>query len=295
VLRDILTDAQQTVLELLNRIPEVRSFYLAGGTALALHLGHRRSRDFDFFRAKEFAPQDFLSVLRDAGELDVFQEATGTLTVGLRGVPVSFFHYAYPLLRPLHESPWAISVADPEDIAALGIGYVIEGRGIFPELTVEENLALGAYRRRGPEIRADVGHVHTLFPVLRERSRQLAGTLSGGEQQMLAIGRALLLRPRLLMLDEPSLGLAPLLVREIFRTIAGVNRDGTAILLVEQNAHMALSIAHYGCVLESGRLVLEGSAADLAENPNVQELYLGVTREPSIKGWKRYKVRRRWA
>ena len=184
---------------------------------------------------------------------------------------------------------------DPEDIAALGIGYVIEGRGIFPELTVEENLALGAYRRRGPEIRADIAHVHTLFPVLRERRRQLAGTLSGGEQQMLAIGRALLLRPRLLMLDEPSLGLAPLLVREIFRTIAGVNRDGTAILLVEQNAHMALTIAHYGYVMESGRLVLEGSAADLAENPNVQELYLGVTREPSIKGWKRYKVRRRWA
>jgi branched-chain amino acid transport system ATP-binding protein len=184
---------------------------------------------------------------------------------------------------------------DPEDIAALGIGYVIEGRGIFPELTVEENLALGAYRRRGPEIRADIAHVHALFPVLRERRRQLAGTLSGGEQQMLAIGRALLLRPRLLMLDEPSLGLAPLLVREIFRTIAGVNRDGTAILLVEQNAHMALTIAHYGYVMESGRLVLEGSAADLAENPNVQELYLGVTREPSIKGWKRYKVRRRWA
>ena len=188
-----------------------------------------------------------------------------------------------------------LSGMDPEDIAALGIGYVIEGRGIFPELTVEENLALGAYRRRGPEVRADVGRVHTLFPVLQERRRQMAGTLSGGEQQMLAIGRALLLRPRLLMLDEPSLGLAPLLVREIFRTIAGVNRDGTAILLVEQNARMALSIAHYGYVLESGRLVLEGSAADLAENPNVQELYLGVTREPSIKGWKRYKVRRRWA
>ncbi|HET6948593.1 MAG TPA: ABC transporter ATP-binding protein [bacterium] len=184
---------------------------------------------------------------------------------------------------------------DPEDIAALGIGYVIEGRGIFPELTVEENLALGAYRRRGPEVRADVGRVQTLFPVLQERRRQLAGTLSGGEQQMLAIGRALLLRPRLLMLDEPSLGLAPLLVREIFRTIAGVHRNGTAILLVEQNAHMALSIAHYGYVLESGRLVLEGSAGDLAENLNVQELYLGVTREPSIKGWKRYKVRRRWA
>ncbi|HEU5298546.1 MAG TPA: ABC transporter ATP-binding protein [bacterium] len=184
---------------------------------------------------------------------------------------------------------------DPEDIAQRGIAYVLEGRGIFPELTVEENLALGAYRRRGVESRADLDRVHVLFPILRERRRQLAGTLSGGEQQMLAIGRALLLRPKLLMLDEPSLGLAPLLVREIFRTIAEVNRDGTAILLVEQNAHMALTIAHYGYVMESGRLVLEGSAADLAENPNVQELYLGVTREPSIKGWKRYKVRRRWA
>jgi branched-chain amino acid transport system ATP-binding protein len=112
---------------------------------------------------------------------------------------------------------------------------------------------------------------------------------------MLAIGRAVLTRPRLLMLDEPSLGLAPLLVREIFRTIAAINEGGTAILLVEQNAHMALSIAHYGYVLESGRLVLEGTAQDLAENPNVQELYLGVSREPSIKGWKRYRVRRRWA
>jgi len=184
---------------------------------------------------------------------------------------------------------------DPEDIAALGIGYVLEGRGVFPELTVEENLRLGLYRRRDGGGAADLARVHALFPVLRERRRQLAGTLSGGEQQMLAIGRALLGRPRLLMLDEPSLGLAPRLVHEIFRVIAGINRDGTAVLLVEQNARMALSIAHAGYVLESGRLVLEGTAQELAENPNVQELYLGVTREPSIKGWKRYKVRRRWA
>ncbi|MDQ7842562.1 MAG: ABC transporter ATP-binding protein [Armatimonadota bacterium] len=184
---------------------------------------------------------------------------------------------------------------DPEDIAALGIGYVLEGRGIFPELTVEENLRLGGYRRRDGALREDLEYVHGLFPVLRERRGQLAGTLSGGEQQMLAIGRALLMRPRLLMLDEPSLGLAPLLVREIFRTIAAINALGTTILLVEQNAHMALSIAHYGYVLESGRLVLEGTAQDLAQNPNVQELYLGVSREPSIKGWKRYKIRRRWA
>lgn len=188
-----------------------------------------------------------------------------------------------------------INERDPEDIAALGIGYVIEGRGIFPELTVEENLRLGTYRRRDGSVRADIEHVHGLFPVLAERRRQVAGTLSGGEQQMLVIGRAVLTRPRLLMLDEPSLGLAPLLVKEIFRTITAINEGGTAVLLVEQNAHMALSIAHYGYVLESGRLVLEGTAQDLAENPNVQELYLGVSREPSIKGWKRYKVRRRWA
>ena len=188
-----------------------------------------------------------------------------------------------------------ITGMDPEDIAALGIGYVIEGRGIFPELTVEENLRLGAYRRRDRGVREDFYYVHRLFPILWERRGQVAGTLSGGEQQMLAIGRAVLMRPRLLMLDEPSLGLAPLLVKEIFRTITAINTGGTAILLVEQNAHMALSIAHYGYVLESGRLVLEGNAQELAENPNVQELYLGVSREPSIKGWKRYKVRRRWA
>jgi len=134
-----------------------------------------------------------------------------------------------------------------------------------------------------------------LFPFLVERRRQLAGTLSGGEQQMLAIARALLMKPKLLMLDEPSLGLAPRLVREIFQTITRINQDGMAILLVEQNARMALSIAHYGYVLESGRLVLEGTAQELAENPNVQELYLGVVREPSVKGYARYKVRRRWA
>ena len=176
---------------------------------------------------------------------------------------------------------------DPEDIARLGIGYVLEGRGIFPELTVEENLRLGAYvRRNGAGLAEDMTRTHSLFPILKERREQLAGTLSGGEQQMLAIARALLMRPKLLMLDEPSLGLAPRLVAEIFRIIMEINRAGTSILLVEQNARMALSVAHYGYVLESGRLVLEGPA---------QELYLGVTRTRSGKGYKRYKTKRRWA
>jgi branched-chain amino acid transport system ATP-binding protein len=185
---------------------------------------------------------------------------------------------------------------DPEDIARLGIGYVLEGRGIFPELTVEENLRLGTYtRQNGTGVADDIARTHVLFPILLERGAQLAGTLSGGEQQMLAIARALLTRPALLMLDEPSLGLAPRLVTEIFRIITEINRDGTAILLVEQNARMALSIAHYAYVLESGRLVLEGPATELLENANVQELYLGVNRESAMKGYKRYKIKRRWA
>lgn len=117
--REVLTEPQQALLELLSRIGEVRTFYLAGGTGLALHLGHRRSRAFDFFRPKEFAPQELLSVLRETGELDVLLEAAGTLTVALRGTPTSFFRYDYPLLRPLHESPWDLLLADPEDIAAM--------------------------------------------------------------------------------------------------------------------------------------------------------------------------------
>jgi branched-chain amino acid transport system ATP-binding protein len=183
---------------------------------------------------------------------------------------------------------------DPDDVARLGIGYVIEGRGIFPELTVDENLALGGYTR-GDDIRADRERVLDLFPILGARGRQMAGTMSGGEQQMLAIARALLMRPALLMMDEPSLGLAPRLVQEIFATIRQINAAGTTILLIEQNAHMALSVAHYGYVLESGRLVLEGPAGDLAGNANVQELYLGITQETSAKGYRRYKTRRRWA
>lgn len=184
---------------------------------------------------------------------------------------------------------------DPEAIARLGIGYVLEGRGIFPELTVDENLTLGGFTRGDRAVRSDRDRITTMFPILAERRGQLAGTLSGGEQQMLAIARALLMRPKLLMFDEPSLGLAPRIVQEIFQTIVRINQDGMAILLIEQNARMALAVAHYGYVLESGRLVLEGTGPDLAENPNVQELYLGVAREPSVKGYARYKIRRRWA
>lgn len=126
--REILTESQQTLLELLSRIAEVRTFYLAGGTALALHLGHRRSRDFDLFRPKDFDPQELLSALRETAELEVLREAAGTLTVTLRGVPTSFSRYDYPLLRPLHESPWGLGLADPEDIAAMKVA-ALAGRG----------------------------------------------------------------------------------------------------------------------------------------------------------------------
>jgi branched-chain amino acid transport system ATP-binding protein len=152
---------------------------------------------------------------------------------------------------------------------------VPEGRRIFNRLTVVENLEMGAYTRGDPEIAADMEHVFTTFPRLKERRTQVAGTLSGGEQQMLAIGRALMARPRLLLLDEPSMGLAPVLVEQIFETVQTINRQGVTILLVEQNAAMALSIAERGYVLETGRLPLEGRARELADNPEVRRAYLG--------------------
>lgn len=185
---------------------------------------------------------------------------------------------------------------DTEDIAAMGIAHVVEGRGVFPELSVGENLQLGAYRRTDKTgIKQDTEWVFSLFPRLQERLTQLAGTLSGGEQQMLAIGRALLGRPRLLLLDEPSVGLAPRLVTEIANVLKEINRQGTTILLVEQNARMALKVAEYGFVLDTGRIVLEGTAAELTANENVQEMYLGVQQEASVKGYRRWKPKRRWA
>jgi branched-chain amino acid transport system ATP-binding protein len=163
----------------------------------------------------------------------------------------------------------------PHEIVARGIAHVPEGRRIFNRLTVRENLLMGAYLRNDGGVEGDLDRVFALFPRLHERITQVAGTLSGGEQQMLAIGRALMARPKVLLLDEPSMGLAPVLVEQIFETIAEVNRQGTTILLVEQNAAMALSIAHRGYVLETGAVVLAGTAATLAENTDVRRAYLG--------------------
>jgi branched-chain amino acid transport system ATP-binding protein len=164
----------------------------------------------------------------------------------------------------------------PHRIVRLGISQVPEGRKIFARLTVTENLEMGAFtRKNGAHISKDMRDVFELFPRLEERRTQIAGTLSGGEQQMLAIGRALMARPRLLVLDEPSMGLAPLLVESIFETIVNINTDGTTILLVEQNAMAALSIANYGYVLETGNIVLEGDGAVLLDDPQVRKAYLG--------------------
>lgn len=170
--------------------------------------------------------------------------------------------------QPIHELP-------PHQIVSRGVAHAPEGRKIFNRLTVTDNLEMGAYLRSDGTIAEDVERVFTLFPRLKERRSQVAGTLSGGEQQMLAIGRALMARPRILLLDEPSMGLAPILVEQIFETVRDINRQGTTILLVEQNAAMALSIAHRGYVLETGTIALRGSALELQEHPEVKRAYLG--------------------
>jgi branched-chain amino acid transport system ATP-binding protein len=170
-----------------------------------------------------------------------------------------------------------ISATPPQDIVQLGISQSPEGRHCFPRMSVRENLELGAYLRRDrAEINEDLETVFTLFPRLQERDRQKAGTMSGGEQQMLAIGRAMMARPKLLLLDEPSMGLAPILVERIYETIAEINRQGTTILLVEQNANFALEYASRGYVLETGTIALADKSAALRENPEVQKAYLGT-------------------
>ncbi len=162
------------------------------------------------------------------------------------------------------------------EIVALGIGHSPEGRRIFGRLTVQENLEMGAFRRNDQAgIRDDMERVLALFPRLRERIAQTGGTLSGGEQQMLAIGRAMMTRPRILLLDEPSMGLAPVLVESIFQTIQNINAQGGTVLLVEQNAYMALGIAHRAYVLQTGEIILKGPATELRENPEVKKAYLG--------------------
>ena len=162
------------------------------------------------------------------------------------------------------------------DLVSQGLVMVPEGRGIFTRMTIEENLRMGAYLRRDDQIDADMESVYQRFPRLKERHRQLAGTLSGGEQQMLAMGRALLARPKLLLLDEPSMGLAPIMVDQIFKVVQDVSQQGVTVLLVEQNAHRALELANRAYVLDSGEMVLSGAASDLLRDPQVQAAYLGV-------------------
>ncbi len=187
---------------------------------------------------------------------------------------------------------------DAAEIVRMGIFQVMEGRRVFEHLTVEENLRAGSYIRRDRGVKDDIEKVYTYFPRLRERRHQKSGYMSGGEQQMLAIGRALMARPTMMLLDEPSLGLAPLLVQEIFGIIQRINRDeGVTILLVEQNARLALSVADYGYLMENGRVVMADETAKLRDNADVREFYLGLSAGNTAKSYrsiKSYKRRKRW-
>jgi branched-chain amino acid transport system ATP-binding protein len=190
--------------------------------------------------------------------------------------------------RPIHG-------LDPDKVMRRGLAHVPEGREVFPLLTVRENLRMGAFTRTDPAgVAEDLEAVYEYFPVLRNRAEQRAGSLSGGEQQMLAISRALMARPTMMLLDEPSLGLAPRLVKEIFEIIGRINRErGVTVLLVEQNANMALHIADYGYVLEVGRIVMADTCARLLEKEDIKEFYLGV-KETSVRGTRRWKRKKTW-
>jgi len=192
-----------------------------------------------------------------------------------------------------------ITHLDPSNRVKLGISQVMEGRRVFAELTVDENLAAGAYTNKDSKaVKESYERVMTLFPQLQQRRKSVAGYLSGGEQQMLAIGRALMQGPKLLILDEPSLGLAPLLVQQIRDIIVEINEQGTSVLLIEQNAHMALSIAHHGYIMETGKLVMDGDPQKLLKDEDVQEFYLGLHSDggerKSFRDVKHYKRRKRW-
>ncbi|HZN64764.1 MAG TPA: ABC transporter ATP-binding protein [Tepidisphaeraceae bacterium] len=211
-----------------------------------------------------------------AGKTTLLRTISGLLTPA-RGTML-WNPQAGPLSAPdpARVRPFELERLRPHQIVGLGICHVPEGRQIFANLTVRENLMLGGYQRKSrDEVRADLDRCYSLFPVLAERREQRAGTLSGGEQQMLAIGRALMARPQLLLLDEPSLGLAPLIVRKIFQIIREINEQGTTVFLVEQNAHMALTIAHRAYVLQTGRVIKSDKAASLLEDPDVKKAYLG--------------------
>ncbi|MBI4621540.1 MAG: ABC transporter ATP-binding protein [Desulfobacterales bacterium] len=179
---------------------------------------------------------------------------------------------------------------DTQDIVRMGIGYVPEGREVFPEMTVMENIEMGAFTRKDKKgIKKDIDTFMRRFPILMERKSQEAGYLSGGEQQMLAIARALMGRPKLLMLDEPSLGLSPVLTTEIFNIIKEINKEGTTILLVEQNVNMALKYSHYAYLMENGRIVRADRPEVLREDEDVKEFYLGIKTDVSVKGYQRYR------
>jgi branched-chain amino acid transport system ATP-binding protein len=215
-----------------------------------------------------------ISLTVSEGEIITLIGANGagksTTLMSISGIVPPRFGEIRFLDKPIHH-------LNPDEIVTLGISQVPEGRRIFPQLTVLENLDMGAFLRKDrADIKKDMDHIFALFPILAERQQQGGGTLSGGEQQMLAISRALMARPRLLLMDEPSLGLAPLIVRVIFDIIKKINEEGTTIFLVEQNAHMALKVAHRGYVMENGRITLEGNAQNLLVNEEVKKAYLGI-------------------
>jgi branched-chain amino acid transport system ATP-binding protein len=188
-----------------------------------------------------------------------------------------------------------IQKRDPDRVATMGIAHVPEGREVFPLLTVQENLLMGAYNRKDKKgIEKDLKLVHDYFPILRDRLEQKAGFLSGGQQQMLALGRAIMSRPKLMLLDEPSLGLSPLFVRDIFRIITRMNQEQQiTMLLVEQNANMALKTSHYGYVLENGRIVMEDTCQNLMASDDIKEFYMGI-KDEGVKGMRRWKRRKTW-
>ena len=215
-----------------------------------------------------------ISLTVSEGEIITLIGANGagksTTLMSISGIVPPRFGEIRFLDKPIHH-------LNPDEIVTLGISQVPEGRRIFSQLTVLENLDMGAFLRKDKAgIKKDMDHIFALFPILAERQHQGGGTLSGGEQQMLAISRALMARPRLLLMDEPSLGLAPLIVRVIFDIIKKINEEGTTIFLVEQNAHMALKVAHRGYVMENGRITLEGNAQNLLVNEEVKKAYLGI-------------------